>query len=189
MRPARTAISLLALVGLGALLLPTTAAAGGGGGGGTICPGFAQGSELLALDSCFSGTAHLVDADTQEMTVRNSGRMPHTVTAINGSFDLYLGAGETATLVLPDGAVTPIYCTLHGTRDGRGMAGAIVRLPAGEVAESLAAQPIAAQPIVDTDDSTGSAATIFTAALLAVVLTFLVGLGVVGRRRARTPTV
>lgn len=124
MRPTRMTLMLLTLVG--ALTL-TTAAPVLAGGGGAVCDGFSNGDHIRMYDSCFAGTAQLVDADTDTVTISNDGMVAHTITATDDSFDLYVPAGESATLELPAGGVIPVYCTLHGTAAGEGMAGVIVR--------------------------------------------------------------
>ncbi|MEO5705242.1 MAG: right-handed parallel beta-helix repeat-containing protein [Candidatus Limnocylindrales bacterium] len=58
---------------------------------------------------------------------RNVGRNPHTVTAVDGSFDsgiMDVGAEYEHTYATP--GIYPFWCTLHGTKDGAGMAGTIV---------------------------------------------------------------
>lgn len=58
---------------------------------------------------------------------RNVGRNPHTVTAVDGSFDSGImdrGAEYEHTYATP--GIYPFWCTLHGTKDGAGMAGTIV---------------------------------------------------------------
>lgn len=127
MRHIRIVLVLVTLVGTLTLSAAAPALAGRGGGGGGLCDGFSSGDHLRMHDSCFAGTAQLVDPDTRTLTVTNDGMMPHTVTATDDSFDLYVPAGESATLELPDAAVIRVYCTLHGTETGSGMAGVIVR--------------------------------------------------------------
>ena len=58
---------------------------------------------------------------------RNVGRNPHTVTAVDGTFDSGLmerGAEYEHTYDTP--GIYPFWCTLHGTPDGAGMAGTII---------------------------------------------------------------
>jgi plastocyanin len=128
MRAARTAALILLAVGAGMPgLVPSAAAAStGGGGGGSICDGFARGQEIAMYDSCFAGTAHLIEPGTTELSVVNEGMVMHTITAVDGAFDLELAPGERGSVTLSGASVVPMYCTLHGTRDGAGMAGVIV---------------------------------------------------------------
>lgn len=98
------------------------AAAGGGGISETVCNGFAEGAEVVLRDSCFEGVGHV--APTGTVTVTNEGQLPHTLTAVDGAFDTgVLQPGETATVELDAAGAFPIYCTLHGTTTGTGMAG------------------------------------------------------------------
>ena len=107
------------------LLIPGTAYAGGGGGGG-ICPGFAEGTVISMWDSCFSGTAHFAPAGAS-LTVSNDGGLPHTFTAADGSFDSgTLQPGETFELIVDEPQIVRVFCSLHGTAQGDGMAGVLV---------------------------------------------------------------
>lgn len=96
------------------------------GGGGVACRGFDEGHSLLMRDHCFEGVGHVVTAG-RTVTVTNAGQAPHTITAVDGSFDSGpIAAGESYELSLDDPGTVPIYCTLHGTADGDGMAGLLV---------------------------------------------------------------
>lgn len=120
-------LRVLLFLGLGGLLLalPVPAAAGGGFGGGP-CAGFASGEALVLRDSCFDGVAHFVPVGTR-LVVRNDGQAPHSLTAVDGSFDTgLLQAGETAEIVLEEPGIVPVYCTLHGNVHGDGMAGVLI---------------------------------------------------------------
>lgn len=108
------------------LLFTSPALAGGGGRGGGICPGFAEGSTVSLLDSCFKGTAHFAPADAS-VTVRNDGAIPHDYTAVDGSFATgLLQGGESTEVEGLDPGIYRVYCTLHGTPTGEGMAGVLV---------------------------------------------------------------
>jgi hypothetical protein len=125
----RRTVILLTTVVL-ALLLAVPAMAGGGGGG-AICRGFGAGDELVLLDSCFEGTGHIVEAGTT-LTVSNQGEMPHTFTAVDRSFDSgVLEPGESWQLTVPEAGNVPVYCTLHASPEGDGMAGLLVVSAAG----------------------------------------------------------
>jgi hypothetical protein len=115
---------LLVMVAL-LIAVPGVAAAGGGGGVLSQCAGFAAGSELSMYDSCFSGVAHF--APTGTVTISNSGALTHTFTAVDGLFDSgQMDAGETFELVLDEPGIYQVFCSLHGTADGSGMAGVLV---------------------------------------------------------------
>jgi plastocyanin len=107
------------------LLLPGVVLAGGGGGG-AICAGFATDSTVVMRDNCFEGTAHFAEAGTT-ITIRNEGHLPHSFTAVDGSFDTgLLDGGQRAEIELEGAAIVQVYCTLHGTAQGSGMAGILV---------------------------------------------------------------
>lgn len=117
---------LITLLAAAVLTLAVTATATAGGGGHTgVCRAFAEGATLTMRDSCFEGIAHTVEAGTA-ITVVNDGELPHTATAVDGSFDTgTIRPGESTTLTLDAAGFQRIYCTLHGTTDGDGMAGVI----------------------------------------------------------------
>jgi plastocyanin len=107
------------------MVIPGTAHAGGGGGG-SLCSGFAEGSGISMLDSCFNGTAHFAPAGVT-LTVSNDGELPHTFTAVDGSFDSgTLQPGQTFDLTVDEARLVQVFCTLHGTAQGDGMAGVVV---------------------------------------------------------------
>lgn len=82
-------------------------------------------------DNCFEGTGH-VTAAGETIVVTNRGELPHTVTAADGSFDSgTIEPGETYELTLEAPGAVPIYCTLHGTAEGDGMAGLLAVQAAG----------------------------------------------------------
>lgn len=107
------------------LLVPVPALAGGGGHIAQ-CPGFDSGTSVSMVDSCFSGTAHFAPSETT-ITIRNDGALPHSYTAVDGSFDTgELEAGETSEVTVDEPGVYEVFCTLHGTADGGGMAGVLL---------------------------------------------------------------
>ena len=108
------------------ILWPGAVMAGGGGGGGGPCAGFASGTTLVMEDNCFSGVAHFARAGNT-LLVRNDGDLPHSFTAVDGSFDTgLLQPGQTARIPLEADGISRAYCTLHGTADGHGMTGVLV---------------------------------------------------------------
>ncbi|HJU81534.1 MAG TPA: plastocyanin/azurin family copper-binding protein [Acidimicrobiia bacterium] len=119
-------------------LVPAVAGAGGGGSM-SLCPAFSSGTTVSVLDSCFNGIAHNAPVG-ETLTVRNDGEIPHTVTAIDGSFDTgQLAPGETATLSFDEAGIYKVYCTLHGSVDGSGMAGLLI---VGDPDPAFVAAPI-----------------------------------------------
>lgn len=122
-------------------MVPGMASAGGGGGSISPCAGFGAGSFIVMLDSCFEGTAHFVPTDNT-IAVSNGGELPHTFTAVDGSFDSgQVLPGDTFEFTIDKPGIYEVFCTLHGTASGQGMAGVLV---VGE-AEPL---PVSAQ--IDT---------------------------------------
>lgn len=98
----------------------------GGGGLASGCPGFGEGTTISMLDSCFSGTAHFAPSGST-IEVSNDGQMPHTFTAVDGSFDSgEMQPGETFELTVDEPGMYRVFCSLHGTADGQGMAGVLV---------------------------------------------------------------
>jgi FtsP/CotA-like multicopper oxidase with cupredoxin domain len=78
------------------------------------------------LDSCFNGTAHFAPVDTT-ITISNDGELPHTFTAVDGSFDSgQVSPGETFEITVDEPGIIQVFCTLHGTAQGQGMAGVLV---------------------------------------------------------------
>lgn len=120
---------ILGITGLavGLQLGATPAAAGGGGGiGAGPCAGFSAGDQLVMRDNCFDGVAHFAPSRST-LVVVNQGILPHSFTAVDGSFDTgVLQPGETAEIPLPDDAVVRVHCTLHGSAEGAGMAGVVL---------------------------------------------------------------
>lgn len=130
----RRLLMIVALV----LLFPGVAYGGGGGGDISQCPGFGSGSTVSMRDSCFAGTAHFAPTDNT-ITVSNDGGLPHTFTAVDGSFDSgTVQPGESFEFSVSEPGIYEVFCSLHGTASGEGMAGVLV---VGE-AEPL---PMAAQ--------------------------------------------
>jgi plastocyanin len=138
MRPLHLALLLTVLALLASA--PATALAGGGGNSGP-CEALASGSYLAMRDSCFAGIAHFAEAGST-LEIYNEGELPHSFTAVDGSFDTgLLEAGESVKLGLGEAGLVRIYCSLHGTAEGNGMAGLLV---IGEPAATLDAGPSAA---------------------------------------------
>lgn len=102
------------------------AAGGGGGFGAGPCAGFSAGDQLVMRDNCFDGVAHFAPSRST-LVVVNQGILPHSFTAVDGSFDTgVLQPGETAEIPLPDDAAVRVHCTLHGSAEGAGMAGVLL---------------------------------------------------------------
>ncbi len=131
-------------------LIPEVASAGGGGG--SQCPGFATGTTVSMLDSCFNGTAHFAPSDTT-ITVSNDGELPHTFTAVDGSFDSgQVPPGGTFELTIDQPGIIEVFCTLHGTAQGQGMAGVLVVGEAQPLPVSAAVNVAAIKQVVAEED-------------------------------------
>lgn len=119
------------------ILSPAVASAGGGGIDTSGCAGYQEGTDLTMKDSCFAGTAHFAPSGTT-LTVSNDGALPHTLTAVDGSFDTgQVAPGTTAQVSVDEPGVYRVFCSLHGTAQGEGMAGVLV--VGDTVPESVAA--------------------------------------------------
>lgn len=106
--------------------IPGVASAGGGGGDISQCRGFATGTSISMLDSCFDAFAHSAPTDAA-ITISNDGFLPHSFTAVDGSFDSgTLEPGQDFELIVDEPGIYQVFCTLHGTAEGAGMAGVLV---------------------------------------------------------------
>jgi plastocyanin len=167
----------------GCLLLLSTPAAFAGGGG-SHCAGFGEGAEVVLRDVCLEGTAQFVPAG-RDLRVVNDGQMQHDLVAVGGAFAVdLLDPGESSAIASPDPGIYRVYCTLHGTAQGGGMAGVlIVGDPAGAAAPTADLVQTATVPVADTA-SVAHPATWWAvgAAVLAVMLA-LASLTLTIRRR------
>jgi hypothetical protein len=78
------------------------------------------------LDSCFDGTAHFAPAGSV-LTISNDGALPHSYTSVDGSFTSgELTPGGTYELTIDEPGIYEVFCSLHGTADGQGMAGVLM---------------------------------------------------------------
>lgn len=128
------------LIAIAALMLiPGVANAGGGEVDTSGCAGYSEGTTVSMQDSCFSGVAHFAPSDTT-ITVTNVGGLPHTLTAVDGSFDTgNVDPGGTAELSFAEPGIYRVFCAFHGTTAGEGMAGVVV---VGEATPAAMAAPI-----------------------------------------------
>jgi hypothetical protein len=114
------------VIAVAGLTLGAGVASAGGVGFTSLCPGFTEGTTISMLDSCFSGTAHFAPTGSP-LVVSNDGELPHTLTAVDGSFTSdELQPGETFEITFDEPGVFEVFCTLHGTAAGEGMAGVLV---------------------------------------------------------------
>lgn len=128
---------LLALIAV--LIIPGVAYAGGGGVDLEACAGYSEGTGIAMQDSCFSGTAHFAPSGTA-ITVTNNGFFPHSLTSVDGSVDTgVLESAGTAEVTFAEPGIYRVFCTLHGTAAGEGMAGVVV---VGEAIPASVAAPL-----------------------------------------------
>jgi plastocyanin len=119
------------------MLMPGVAWAGGGHGT-SACTGFGEGTAVSMQDSCFTGTAHFAPSGTT-INVTNDGGLPHTLTAVDGSFDTgQVAPGSSVELTIDEPGIYRVFCSLHGTAQGEGMAGVLI---VGEAAAGSVAAP------------------------------------------------
>ena len=142
------------------LVIPGTAYAGAFGSS-SLCPGFAEGTVISMRDSCFAGTAQFAPAGVT-LTVTNDGELPHTFTAVDGSFDSgILQPGQSFELAIDEPRLVRVFCTLHGTAQGDGMAGVmVIGEPTPETVESQndeTAQPAAIALTLQNDSGSEQA--------------------------------
>lgn len=135
------------------MVIPGVAWAGGGGVDTSGCAGYGEGATVSMRDSCFEGTAHFAPSGT--IAVSNDGALTHTLTAVDGSFDTgQVAPGSTAELTIDEPGIYRVFCSLHGTAEGEGMAGVLV---VGEAVPAAVAAPsdtsaISAAVASETDD-------------------------------------
>jgi plastocyanin len=147
-------ILLVVAVATIAVLPWSVPAMAGGGGHESACAGYATGQTVEMYDSCFSGSAQFVGAGT---TVRiiNRGELPHSLTAADGSFGTgTLQPGQSASIDVGEAAVVRVFCELHGTRQGDGMAGLLV---VGEPTTALAGSDLVPAELETTSEELPSA--------------------------------
>ena len=86
----------------------------------------AAAARVRIVDSEFRPRQIKVKAGTT-VTWKNEGRMAHTVTADDGSFESpTLGAGETFSRKFAEAGTYRYYCAFHGGQGGDGMSGTVV---------------------------------------------------------------
>lgn len=140
------------------MAFPAVASAGGGHIDTSGCAGFGEGDTVAMLDSCFSGTTHFAP-DGATLTVDNEGALPHTLTAVDGSFDTGLvDPGDSTELTIDEPGVYRVFCSLHGTAQGDGMAGVLVVGDAGSTMVSAGSDAPRQVDVVAGGDGLASSA-------------------------------
>jgi plastocyanin len=97
----------------------TTAAAGTTAAGSTAAAATtaASGGDAALTIKGFAFSKLSTTAGTQ-ITITNSDSFAHTVTAKDGSFDVKVGGGSTATLTIPKAGTYDIVCKIHPSMKG-----------------------------------------------------------------------
>jgi hypothetical protein len=81
---------------------------------------------VVLRDNCFDKVAFSVQPGA-DLLVVNEGGQSHSYTAVDGSFNTgLLKPGQTAHITLGSAGIVQVYCTLHGTASGEGMAGVVL---------------------------------------------------------------
>jgi plastocyanin len=84
------------------------------------------------VDSAFVPEEITIEPGTT-VVWEQTGSLPHTVTADDGSFDSGdMSAGDTFTYTFEEEGTYPYYCVYHGGPGGQGMAGVIIVGDGGE---------------------------------------------------------
>lgn len=117
-----------------------------------------SGAQVEVVDSSFQPAEVSVEAGGT-VTWTQSGSLPHSVTADDGSFDSHpqcgaggdcMGTGDTFAQTFTAPGEHPYYCRLHGAPGGVGMAGVVV-VTAAEDESDEAAPDTDAGPEADAD--------------------------------------
>lgn len=104
---------------------------------GTTGAAAQEGGAVDVVDVAFEPANLTVEAGTT-VTWTQTGSLPHTVTADDGSFDSHpdcpgdcMGAGDTFSMTFDTPGEIPYFCKIHGGPGGVGMAGVITVQAAG----------------------------------------------------------
>ena len=85
------------------------------------------------------------------MQIVNRGDLPHSLTAVDGSLGTdTLQPGQSASIEVGDAAVVRVFCELHGTRQGEGMAGLLV---VGEPTATMAGSDLVSADLEASGDA------------------------------------
>ncbi|MBW3620507.1 MAG: hypothetical protein KY461_09695 [Actinobacteria bacterium] len=132
-------------------------------------------ADVAVVDSAFQPRDVTVDAGGT-VTWTQTGSLPHSVTADDGSFDSHpdcgdgdcMGPGDTFPHTFEDAGTYAYHCRVHGAPGGVGMAGTVT------VTAAAAEEPTTTDELAET----GAPASL----LLALALTALAAGTVVARR-------
>lgn len=148
MRTTTPTRALTATAALAALLLALPAAAQSAG-------------DVEVVDSAFQPAEVTIDAGGT-VTWTQTGNLPHSVTADDGSFDSHsdcsggsgcMGAGDTFSETFDEPGEHAYYCRIHGAPGGVGMSG-VVTVAAVGAGPTEPAQPTETTPPAETPEPT-----------------------------------
>lgn len=129
-----------------------------------VLPGGPAGAQQTAsvdvVDSAFQPEGVTVDAGGT-VTWSQSGSLPHSVTADDGSFDSHpdcgdgdcMGAGDTFAHTFDEPGTYAYYCRVHGAPGGVGMAGTVTVAAAAEAPTSTPTTEPTSDPAPDSGDA------------------------------------
>ena len=93
------------------------------------------------VDSAFEPEELTIDPGTTVVWAQ-TGSLPHTVTADDGTFDSGdMAAGDTFSFTFQEEGTYPYYCEYHGGEGGQGMSGVIIVGDGGEDTGGMDADP------------------------------------------------
>jgi plastocyanin len=76
----------------------------------------AENPRIVISGMAFSGATTVSVGDTIEIV--NNDEVPHTWTAEDGTFDVSVGPGETATYTFEEAGEFPYFCEIHPSMTG-----------------------------------------------------------------------
>jgi plastocyanin len=89
---------------------------GAGGTAGAAATTVAEGANTLTIKDLTFSALTVKAGDT--ISIVNEDSFRHTVTADDGSFDVDVPAGATATLLIPEAGSYAIHCKVHASMHG-----------------------------------------------------------------------
>lgn len=99
---------------------------------------------IEVLDSAYDPGEITIEPGTTVVWAQ-TGSLPHTVTADNGTFDSGdMASGDTFTFTFNEEGTYPYYCEYHGGPGGQGMSGVIIVGEGGGEMNGMDAEPTAA---------------------------------------------
>jgi plastocyanin len=150
----------------------STQSAGSTESSGSAAAGQASSATVQVVDNAFQPKQVEMDAGGT-VVWQQTGELPHTVTADDGSFDSgEMGQGDTFSHTFPAPGTYPYYCEFHGAPGGQGMSGVVV-VSGGETDD-------AADGSGSTGEDVSGPALADTGASLATLVATMIALAVAG---------